>query len=126
MKVTVEPVGHTNGDQMIQFTDTAPNKARTFSFDTQQNHLYVANEGTEHIEVKAGDVTRTIAPGESWGEPLNYNSFTVKALTDDDDLTNAFSVAATVYGLPGADRVPGMMDNLKDSVEAPTNDSKKK
>lgn len=125
-KVKVEPVGQTNGDQMIQFVDTAPSKGRTFSFDTQQNHLYVSNDGPEHLEVKAGDVTRTIAPGESWGEPLNYSSFTVKALTDDEEMTNAFSVAATVYGLPGADRVPGILDNLKDSIEMPNNETKKK
>lgn len=125
-KVKVEPVGQTNGDQMIQFVDTAPSKGRTFSFDTQQNHLYVANDGPEHLEVKAGDVTRTIAPGESWGEPLNYTSFAVKALTNDEEMTNAFSVAATVYGLPGADRVPGILDNLKDSIEMPNNETKKK
>lgn len=118
-KVQVEPQGQTNGDQMIQFTDTATMKGRTFSFDVEQNHLYVSNESTEQLEVKAGGETRTLPPGESWGEPLNYSSFTIRALTGEEDETYQFSVAATVYGLPGADRVNGIMDNLKKSVEAP-------
>ena len=126
MKVNVEPVGQTNGDQMIQFQGNAGKKPETWTFETQQNHLYVANEGTEQIEVKAGGETRTIPPGESWGDPLNYSSVEVRALTDDEDQTQPFTVMATVYGLPGADRVPGILDNLKDSIEVPKQQKEEK
>ncbi|MFD1136740.1 hypothetical protein [Paenibacillus urinalis] len=114
-KVNVQPEGQTNGDQMTQFTELATHKAQTWTFDEKQNHFYIINEGVEDIEVKVAGETRTIKPGENWGEELDYNSFNVRALTDDEEIGNQFSVAATVYGLPGADRINGLLDNIKES-----------
>ncbi|WP_339259587.1 hypothetical protein MKZ12_07275 [Paenibacillus sp. FSL R5-0713] len=114
-KVNVQPEGQTNGDQMTQFTEVAWKKSATYSFDMKQDHFYLLNQGNEVVEVKVGGQTRTIDPGESWGEELEYNSFSVKALTDDDDRGAQFHAIATVYGIPGIDRIKGLQDDFNNA-----------
>lgn len=114
-KVNVQPEGQTNGDQMTQFTEVAWKKSATYSFDVQQNHFYLLNQGNEVIEVKVGGRTRTIDPGESWGEEVDFTSFSVKALTDDDEEGAQFHAMATVYGIPGIDRIKGLQDEINNT-----------
>jgi len=108
VKITKAPEGQTNGDLMYQFLDTVNGKGETFEFPSEQNHLYVLNEGTEDIEVRAGDLVRTLRPRENFGKEIDFSKVRLKSLAEDKELTIAFSVYATQYKMQGQAKVEGI------------------
>ncbi len=104
-KVTALPEGQTSGDLMTQFIETATKKSQNWTFDAKQNHFYALNEGVCDLEFKVGDTVKQIRPTENFGIETEFTSFSVKALTDDEDITSAYSIAATRYGYPGMDKI---------------------
>lgn len=103
-RVTAKPEGQTNGDLVTQVTGTVGKKTETFSYEREQNHLFVQNEGAVDIELKVGDETRVLRGNDQFGKELDYTSFTLKALTEDGD-TAAYTSYATEYGYPGKPKV---------------------
>lgn len=109
-RVTAKPEGQTNGDLVTQVTGTVGKKTETFTYPRQQNHLFVQNEGVIDIELKVGDETRVLRGNDQFGKELDYTSFTLKALTDDDE-TAAYTSYATEYGYPGKAKVEDVVVN---------------
>lgn len=109
-RVTSKPEGQTNGDLVTQVTGTVGKKTETFSYERGQNHLFVQNEGVIDIELKVGDETRVLRGNDQFGKELDYTSFTLKALTDDDE-TAAYTSYATEYGYPGKAKVEDVVVN---------------
>lgn len=109
-RVTAKPEGQTNGDLVAQVTGTVGKKTETFTYPRQQNHLFVQNEGVIDIELKVGDETRVLRGNDQFGKELDYTSFTLKALTDDDE-TAAYTSYATEYGYPGKAKVEDVVVN---------------
>lgn len=109
-RVTAKPEGQTNGDLVTQVTGTVGKKTETFSYEREQNHLFVQNEGAVDIELKVGDETRVLRGNDQFGKELDYTSFTLKALTEDDE-TAAYTSYATEYGYPGKAKVEEVVVN---------------
>lgn len=109
-RVTAKPEGQTNGDLVTQVTGTVGKKTETFSYERPQNHLFVQNEGAIDIELKVGEETRVLRGNDQFGKELDYTSFTLKALTEDDE-TAAYTSYATEYGYPGKAKVEEVVVN---------------
>jgi len=109
-RVTSKPEVQTNGDLVTQVTGTVGKKTETFSYERKQNHLFVQNEGVIDVELKVGDETRVLRGNDQFGKELDYTSFTLKALTDDDE-TAAYTSYATEYGYPGKAKVEDVVVN---------------
>ncbi|MEW4371778.1 hypothetical protein [Paenibacillus kandeliae] len=106
--VSALPESQTSGDLMTQFIETADKKGVTWTYKEEQNHFYIQNEGEIDLEFKVGDYRMTLRPTENFGKQLDFTSVNVKAITDKDDKTAAYSVYATQYGYPGKDKVEGI------------------
>lgn len=104
-KVTALPEGQTSGDLMTQFIETADKKGITWTYETEQNHFFIQNEGEIDLQVKVGDQSFTLRPTEQFGKQMDFTSFNVKAVTEDDEKTGSYSAFATKYGYPGMDKL---------------------
>lgn len=118
-KVTALPEGQTSGDLMTQFIETADKKGKTWTYETEQNHFFIQNEGEIDLQVKVADQLVTLRPTDQFGKELDFTSFNVKAVTDDDEKTGSYSVFATKYGFPGMDKLE-KIDTAKPAMNQPT------
>lgn len=109
-KVTAKPEGQTNGDLIVQITELATKKSETYTYETEQNHIFVQNESEHDIEVKVGDQTRVLAPLKQFGLETDFTKFSVKALVEGDE-TLQFTAHATSYGYPGKAKVENVTVN---------------
>jgi len=92
--VTVTPRGDSDGSIVRQLGDNIDSTVRTYTYDTAQESLTIWNKGYVPIVLNVGSyVNITIAPLTTWGNDVDFSSFTIKTSSG----TSEIQVTAREY-----------------------------